>query len=264
MSLEEEVKIVQFAQGVRSEDDLLVDFGQWPERLKSKRLHKMLSLIDQVFPTEAEIEQASAPVEPNDGHILIVKNSLTKKGLRIKTGEDELENSYAVLLNLFKTAYQRQVASGADKLKKWWCRDLSRNEVVQEILVNYRTLVEAVYHHPSFRGEFASIAKLRYSSKMLMETKWQALASTEPGKQPEKYHFVNYDEMLSVVANAYPLRINEKSEEDKNAHAASVLFQALAKALSKQYALEHFEVIRLINEIVDRHLKENHNSEPYW
>ncbi|MFD1143492.1 DUF5958 family protein [Larkinella insperata] len=266
MSLEEEVMIVEFAQGIRSEGEIVRGFSQLMDDEKRKRVFKLLSLIDQVYPTDAEVEQASAHVSPNDERVLIVKRSLVKKGLRIHTGEDSLDNSYAILLNLFKTAYQRQVALGTETLKKWWHQDLSKREVVEAMLANYRSLVEEIYQHPSFRNEFASIAKLRLQDK-LRDARPPKSTPAEPSTPPEKpqhYHFVTYDEMLSALANANPVRMDGKKEDFKNGYAASMLFQSLARALSKQYHLEQTETTRLINEIVDRHLKETYNSEPYW
>ncbi|MGV3558211.1 DUF5958 family protein [Larkinella arboricola] len=247
MSLEEEVMIVEFAQGIRSEDDLFDHFRQLNDDDKTDRIFDMTRLIGELEPTNFEIEQASAnmptrsagPVEI--GVYFPRKKRLTQVSLRIDLANDVLEKSYLTLLKLFKATYQRQFVLERKNAVDWWFQDLADNNAVANILTNHRALVEEIYQHPGFRGEFASIAKLHQASQMLRAAKVQNAQSSASGT----YHFVRYEEIVTASI-----------EDNKYNYAAFMLSGSVMRALSKRYHLKPFRAVQVMQEVVGRYTRE--------
>jgi len=76
MTLEEQVALNQFGQGVRSIESLLLHFSQLSEVNKRDYLTYLSGLIWQSKPVEADIEQAIIDSLLNQNHSLILSGAI--------------------------------------------------------------------------------------------------------------------------------------------------------------------------------------------
>ncbi len=245
MSLEEEITIIQFAQGARSDSAILDDFGQLDKEKKSSSLFTLSYLLWRLKPIESDTEQA------------LVASSLEatytpcRRGLVYFTpsylADGEPEKDYKFILYLIKTAYQRRLELKRTKHPKWWYWDLSNSEIVQDILTTHRELAEKIYNNPSFRGEFISLAKLWNDRNIDSEAYIQ---NPSPERQTH-FHFITYDEMMTYHLST----LNEK-----RTRSITALRNALENGLSITYALDSDQVQRLTSEVMERHLQETYNK----
>lgn len=254
MDLEEQITFYQFGQGVHSEGDLLHWFSQLDYDAKRNRFLILDILVDQLKPTASEIDQAIADNSVKDATIIdiVFKHYRSNSGIRWMRSlpEDKIEQGYRLLLTLFKLVYQRHFASEKENFTNWRYRDLSSPEVVQAILTSHRKLVEDVYNHPSFRSEFVSIAKLWYENdrKNLASMK-EADATPEPQTH---FEFVSYDEMVSEEISLF---------DDKRIHSLVALRRSVEKALAQRYGLDDEQAMRLVLEVIERHLRETYHTD---
>ncbi|QJW90216.1 hypothetical protein HNV11_12940 [Spirosoma taeanense] len=251
MELEEEIAIVQFGQGIYSKENLLTRFSQLDEARKMSWLWYIENLLHPLKPTEAEIESLNASTASvnDDAPFLIIRFSGLKKVLRIRTSKGAIDQSYGLLLDLFKMAYQRCYSLESGGLTSWWYQDLSNSETVQQILTRHHELIDEIYNNPGFRSEFASLAKLWYQEHHGRKAK---LAEPEPVPAVQThFDFVTYNEMITGFL---------ENTIYKNSRAIWLLSDSLAKALSKQYKLEKEQARRLVWEVVERHLRKTYNT----
>ena len=253
MSLEDELVIIQFAQGLHPEADLLDSFRQLDATKQHRQLFDLLVLLKQPNLTDAEIEQANAHSSSKtvSNPLFIQHTKLIKIGLRINMAEGELENSYHIVLDLFKKAYQRCFDQEKDSSTSWIYWDLSSSETVQSILIKHKEMVADLYRNTSFRSEFASLAKLWYTNVMLKEELYR---EPDPLAEPQThFNFLSYDELTTTSIPGATI--------SKELQGIDVLLNSLRKATSIRYKLDSDQAGRLVLDVMRHHLQETHNMQ---
>lgn len=251
MSLENELVIIQFAQGIYPKADLLDSFRQLDEAKQCKQLFDVTALLRQLKLTDADIEQVNArsSSETASNPFLIQRPKLSKVGLRINMSLVELNSSYSILLDLFKDAYQRSFEQEKDYSNNWIYRDLSNDGIVQGIFMQRDIMIEDLYSSTSFRSEFISLAKLWHKDRMLKEELYR---KPEPADEPQSYvNFVSYDEVMTTSIPVAAI--------SKELRAIDILLHSLQKATSIRYKLEPDQASRLVLDVLRRHLLETYN-----
>ncbi|GAB3314827.1 hypothetical protein GCM10027299_03470 [Larkinella ripae] len=248
MSLEEEIAIVRFGQGVLSDADLRASFSPLDKERKKNQLLDLTSLVHHAKPVDADIERAIAAsgLEPTDAAVYFLKTDRLRVNRVFITPEDELDSAYLLQLHLFKIAYQRRYALEKGRLTQWWFWDLAADEVVQRILAAHQQLVDDVYQNPGYRGEFVSMVKLQLANEQQMQARFQ-----EPAPEPETHFtFLTYDDMLTAA-----FKIDQ--ENKKYSEPLFLLRHAMGKALSKKYGLDFPQELRLMQDVLERYRQEN-------
>lgn len=249
MKIEEEIRILQFAQGILSEADVLDPFSKLSEGDKFGRIHGFQFLLERVKPTEAEIERFNPSSNaPTDSRLIMFPRWTKKRGIRLKMADDEQDNSYRMLLNLFKTAYQRMYATEKDNpenMDNWWYRELSDPETVAGILARYQAMVDELYRDSGFRTEFVTMARLWHDNHASRK------AEMEEPMPEEQTHagFVTYEQMSTGFL-----------EENKKNWAFPLVHNSVARALGVRFKLNQEQAGRLLNDVLERHLRETYNT----
>ena len=255
MSLEEEIALYQFGQGVRSADDLLSRFIHLSENQQRSQFINLYCQVSDSALVDSDIEQALADcsLEASDAMYAYLNLDHFKTGSKRvvyiphteNPPDGKLEKAYEVILYLFKAAYQRRYALEKENPTKWWYWDLSNDEVAQGILTRHQALVDEVYNTPSFRSEFTSLAKLWYENKLRDQTRFKEPAS----ERQTHFGFLTYDEMVT-----------ESVDHDKHERAIWLLGRALEKAFSRRYQLDTDQARRLTFDVIERHLRETYQT----
>ena len=214
-------------------------------------------LVRQLKPIDADLDQVIANTLSTDTDIAdaVLKAYQSKLGSRRITRmvEGKFEQSYTLMLDLFKTAYQRRFALKKEKPDNWRYWNLSNPDVVQDIQIRHQALINDVYADPGFRSEFATIAKLWHEHGTLLLGRQK-----EPEPAPERqthFHFLSYDDMISESVKQF---------DDKNGHAIAVLRQSVEKALAIRHGLASGEAKRLVLDVIERHLRNTYNIGLFW
>lgn len=262
MSLDDEIALYQFGQGVRSVADLLDHFSQLDEPEKRKRFVHFYCQVAGSSLVESDIEQALTDCTLNATDPIYTYLNLH----RLATGskrviciphtanppEGNLDDPYKVLLHLFRIDYQRRFALERGNSANWRYWDLSNPEIVQGILTRHQALVEEVYTNPSFRSEFVSLAKLWNNRKTLEQARYR-----EPEPTPDRqthFDFLTYEEMVTV---------SNKLFDNEYSRSINVLLHSLNNAFSVRYKLDTEEARRLVFDVIERHLRETYHSDLY-
>ncbi len=257
MSLEEEIVLNQFGQGVRSVANLLDQFIQLEEAQQRKQFVDLYCQVWEFKLVDADVEQALADCSLKATDLIYAYLNLHRLTTGLKNviciphsanpPEGRLDKAYQLLLYLFKTDYQRRFALEKGNSTNWWYWDLSDSEISQGILTRHRELVDEIYNTPGFWSEFAVIAKRWYDDELLTQTQFQEPA---PGSQTH-FNFLTYDEVVTESVMLF---------DDKDSRAIGLLRHSLAKALSVRYRLAAEQVNRLIVDVIERHLQETYNT----
>ena len=256
MSLEEELAINQFGQGVRSVADLLDEFSQLDEDRKRKRFFFLYCQVWQSKPADSDIEQAltDCSLEATDANYVYLKFHRLKTGFNWVTWIPDTENPpegglhkpYELLLHLFKTDYQRRFELEKENPSKWWYWDLSNAEISQGILTKHQERIEEVYTDAGFRSEFATLAKLWHKNNLEKQARY-----SEPSSERQThFDFITYDELtvdLLPIGNRY-------------SPAIALVRNAVENALSIRYQLDTDLARRLTLDVIERHLQETYKS----
>ena len=252
MKLEDELLIIQCAQGHQAEVDLQNHFSQLTVRDQQRRLFDLLNMLEQFRLTDADIEQFNALSSTGNTSLPfpVTYSGKAKLGLQINMAESELENYFTVLLNLLKKAYhqsdEREKAAATD----WWFQNLSDNERVQNLLIKHEERVNELYTAPGFRSEFTSLARL-YHDKMIQ----RELANQEATSQEEvqtQFDFISYDGIM------------EKSVTygfDKTSHAIYILHNAIGRAIARKYGLDSDTSSQLVMEVLGKYYQDSYNGQ---
>ena len=251
MSLEEEIAIYQFAQGVHSDRALLDSFRQLNDDERYYRLFDLFRLVGELKAVPSDAEQAiiEGSFDPNYTPCISVSaTSRVSKFRSLYVPEGDLIQDYTFLLYLIKTAYQRRFDIDKGDPTKWWYQDLSDREVVQGILTKYDALVEELYTSPSYRSEFRCIAKLWHEYTLLREGKKHETDSAQV-----RSDFLSYDELVDEC-------VTWANEPSKFIQPMSTLRHSLEKGLAKRYKLDRGLVRKLVSAVMDRHLRETYNT----
>ena len=249
MSLDDEIAIIQFGQGVHADIELLDHFSQLDKQGKRNHLFGLYFLVERSSPVDSDLDQANIDSSPDTTAIpyLILKFKRMTRSVKLNMTEEYLEKTYTLLLTLFKTAYQRRYASEKENPAKWWYWDLSNKAIVQSILTSHQELVQAVYDTPGFRSEFASIAKLWHDRKASAHAKLP-----EPNSLIQtSFNFLTYDEMVTYSIKVF---------EDNYLRGITLLSNSVEKALSARYGLAADEARRVVLDVTNRHFQDKYDT----
>ncbi len=279
MSLEEEIEICQFGQGVYSVADMLAQLVQLDKDQQGKRFLNLYFQVWDASLVDADIEQALADCSVNAtdavyDYLHLRSLATGFKGVVCVPGTanppgGEFNKSYELLLRLFEIDYQRRFAqhlhtdqNPQTKFKidyrprfpqqetptDWRYWDLSNREIARAILTRHRELVEQVYAHPSFWSEFASIARQWHKSIFLGHTE-----SEEPTPESQThFDFLTYDELMTQAAMPF---------DSRGAYGIKLLRESLTKALAIRYGLHADQANRLVVDVIERHLRETYGAD---
>ncbi|GAB4056170.1 DUF5958 family protein [Spirosoma litoris] len=255
MSLEEEIAIVQFAQGVYLDKDLLDQFSQLSEKEKEKWFFGPLALLRRLKLTYSDIGQAitDSLLTSTDTACVALMTYLLKPGATsmanlsalINLSGDDRTKAYKLLLHVFKIAYQQRLAFEASGSTNWWYWDLSSNEVVQNLLKRHQELIHKTYINSGFRSEFVSLAKLYNDRNTMMQSSNQGsglIVQTQ-------FDFLTYDELMTecIVGNKYE-------------RGRVFLLHSLQNALTVEYRIDSDQAGRLVMAVIDQHMQETFNT----
>lgn len=259
MRLENEITLYQFAQSVRPIADLQDRFRQLDSGKQRKRfVHFYCRVHDYEF-EEADIEQALADCGLDTSDALYEYLNLHQ----LATGSTNvvcipytanppggtLDKAYTVLLHLYKTGYYRRFVFEKTDPADWTYQDLSDHAFVRELLTSHQALVEKIYENPSYRSEFASLAKLWYAEHLLAEEADHR--EQEPPETQTNFDFVTYDELVTEKALA----------TNKSWDAIGLLSNSVAKSLSIQYGLDLDKARNVMFAVIDKHAWETYHTE---
>lgn len=256
MSLEEEILINQFGQGVRSSVDVIDQFTQLDNAQQRHRFVFLYCELGESTWSESDVRQALADCSLENPEVMYNYlnfgrlTASTKRSILIPHTSNppngRLDRAYEVLLALFKIGYQRRFALENSNSNAWQYRNLSDPEVVKSIMDQHRSLVEQVYANSGYRSEFACLAKSWRDDKLSRQQQ-----ASEPTDAPQThFDFMTYDEMVTNLLAQF---------DNKNARGLSMLRHSLAQALVKQYGLSPSQANRLVFDVIERHLLDTYN-----
>ncbi|WP_080056760.1 DUF5958 family protein [Spirosoma aerolatum] len=249
MRLEDEVRVVQFAQGVGSDSELINRFRQLGKREKRIVFSDLSGFVQDLNPTEAEVDQANdlreqigieLPESVLKGHWLaIMQHILFMPG-------DHCDALNTLLLYLFRIVYQRHYPLLKGKADNWWYWDLSDQTIVESILEKHRTAIEDGYTNPSFRMEFETVARLWHQTGATAQAK---PTESESSYRPEA-GFLSYDDVLKVSLNNLVTNMSP---------GLSILLSSLTNAFSVKYQVQTEQARKIVLAVLERHLTETYN-----
>ncbi|WP_128544054.1 DUF5958 family protein [Larkinella soli] len=253
MSLEEEIELNRFGQGLVPVEDLLRQYREATEEEQSGLYSNVSFHLMDFDPDEESVRKAleEAGVAEDDHLAEMARHAYLKRKKFVKMSYpvEPSDQAYHFLLCLFRADYQQRFAAENDQSKNWWFWDLSDPKVIDAILTTRRNRVDAVYNDPGYRGEFEALAKLHYEDKRRMAAQFK---EPDPKAVPVD-KFLNYDELLTES-----LKVNKEMEKFNKPIFA--LNQALYKALSRQLGLDEKETRAIMAEVVDRHMREKYGE----
>lgn len=256
MSLEDEILINQFGQGVRSSADVLDQFNQLDTDGQRHHFFSLYCELARSTWSESDTRQALTDcslVDPEAMYAYLHLYRLTgdpRRRILVPDSSnplnDQLDRAYEVLLGLFKIGYQRRFALEKNNSSAWQYWDLSGPEVVQRIMDQHQDLVRHVYMDPSYRSEFVCLAKSWRDDKLARQQ--QALEAAD--KPHNSFNFMTYDQMVEEFITQF---------SEKSAHALRHLRHSLAQALIKQYKLSQSQGDQVVTDVIGRHLLDTYN-----
>ena len=243
MSLDEEIAVYRFGQSLHPVEEVLEHIEALGEHEKWQWLRTFYALIAQYKPVADDSDQAivSSGLDPADPACITFKDDIRTGVSRILVSADNTQ-VIRLLLYVFKQAYQRQLALRKDNPTSWRYTDLSQDKTVQNLLAKHRSLAEEIYADFSFRSEFTTLAKLWHNRRV----QGPVGVPYGSGRQAD-VSYVSYDDLVTESVNYFAT---------KNIYAASLLHRALRKGLAVRYKLDVRESLRLLTEVLERHLSE--------
>lgn len=249
MSLDEEIALYQFAQGVRPAADLVGDEGHPSEQKRTERFFDLHALIRQSKPTTADVQQAlmdssltAADIAHSFVHVGELRFDLHSV---MNLAGDDYTKAHTFLLHLLKVVYPRRATLGNPADWRYW--DLSSAAVIHNLRTKQQAVLEEVYADASYRSEFVHMAKLWYERITRLKTR-----SAEPDPEPQTHFtFMKYDEMITESIKAFT---------DKQIQGIHALSHSLEKALAKRYGFEASDLNRIIHEVIERHLRDTYHT----
>ncbi|MBN8820703.1 MULTISPECIES: DUF5958 family protein [unclassified Spirosoma] len=244
MRLEDEVRVVQFAQGVGSDSELINRFQQLGKREKVIVFSDLSGFVQDLNPTEAEVDQANGlreqigielPESVLKGHWLA-----TMQHILFMPG-DHCDALNTLLLYLFRIVYQRHYTLLKGEADNWWYWDLSDQTIVESILEKHRTAIEDGYTNPSFRMEFETVARLWNKTGATAQVE---PATVEPVTPPNPV-FLSYDQVLTVSLNNLVTYMSP---------GLSILLSSLTNAFSVKYQIPTEQARKIVLAVLERYL----------
>ncbi len=242
MSLEEEIAIYQFAQGVHSDSLLLDSFRELDKEEQFSRIFNLYHVLGRPKATPPDIEQATADGSFDPSYTPCIKPNGASSFM---APEGDMTQDYKFLLYVIKAIYQRRFDLDKDDITTWWYQDLSDQDVVQGILARHEALVEELYNSPGYRSEFRALARLQHEHRQ--ERSMQTSQPKDGFRMANKHRFVTYDEIILESA----VLIGEPS---KYMYAISILHGSLVKGLTRSYRLKQSHVMRVVAAVLERYL----------
>ncbi|GAA4462853.1 hypothetical protein GCM10023189_40090 [Nibrella saemangeumensis] len=262
MRFEEEVVLYQFGQGVRPVEDLVLIFSRLSEEEKQNQFYDLFSLVWGTKQKLSDVEQA---IDDQFGNELDSTGAELKNhrfcaalinywshpdrhrqmiwlGVPDSLPEGKYEKTYRLLLRLFKAYYQRRKAMNMETPDNWRYWDLSQPETVEELIKAHQNLVEDVYRNPEFRSDFLRLARLEYDHKQSEQARRQQPVPA----QKTRHRFATYDEVLTEFVRA----------SNYQAITRYLLYDSLQKALRERYGLTADKSMKILKEVVNRHMQE--------
>ena len=248
MSLDEEIAVYRFGQGVYPVEVVLEHVAALGEHERWQWSRTFYALIAHYKPVAGDNDQAisSSGLDPANPACITFKEDLKGGVLRVLSGSND--QIIRLLLHVFKQAYQRQLTIEKDNVTNWRYADLSEDETVQSLLANHQLLAEEIYGNPSFRSEFVSLAKLWHNRRLIGPVG----VPYGSGRQQDKVDYVSYDDLITESVSYFAT---------KNIYAALLLHRALRKGLSVRYKLAKTESLRLLTNVLERHMNETYGTD---
>jgi hypothetical protein len=244
MSLEEEIVIYQFAQGVFPVDVLLDSFRELDKDEQFSLLFNLYSFEVRRKSTPADIEQATAEGSFDPGYTPCVKPNGAST---FTVPEGDMAQDYKFLLHVFKAIYQRCFDQNKEDTTTWWYQDLSDADVVRGILARHEALVEELYNSPGYRSEFRSLAKLQHEHQLWRETNHRK----RPSETIPRGHFATYDDLINET-----ISMDINGGLDKYLKPKEILHGSLVKALTRSYRLNQRHVTRVVSDVFERYYRD--------
>lgn len=138
ISLEDQIALNQFAQSLRTTDDLLNRFSGLTLEGKRFFLLQFSGMIQQSKPVDSDIELAieESRLKPTFTPSVLLRTHRLKIGIPkiLALPGDELNKAYVLLLYIFKRSYLRRHLVEKGTPSKWWYADLSEEAFVNSLL----------------------------------------------------------------------------------------------------------------------------------
>lgn len=244
MSLEEEITLVQFAQGRHPVTELLAEYSKLDAAGRGNRLMNLTEFLAQLKPNELDNTQALAESKLDDTYSPRFFSGNKKRTITIYyfRAEEDSEKDYRYLLYLFKVMYQRLIGEKNEEAANWWLWDLSNQAMAETVLTQHQERIDNVYGDLGFQAEFVCMAKLWFDRY----TKNKASEAT-----PTYFHFLTYDEILTEYSQSWATI---------SRHPIGLLITAVQNALAKKYRLTALEANRLLMAVLERHFRVKYNT----
>lgn len=144
-SMQEEIIINQYAQGIKPIDELLEWYNSFDIEKKRSILIEIWSLANQAKVNEGDVENAriiaGLKVTHTPVRMLYSKTQPFKnRGFKVANlkGKEQVQ-AFLLILNCFAIAEQRRKSkcdAEKENCNHWWHQDLSNPKLIQEILKN--------------------------------------------------------------------------------------------------------------------------------
>jgi Family of unknown function (DUF5958) len=190
MNVDEKISVNQYAQNLRSLNELKNDFLAKNSVEKRKYLIDLTFILLQARIESSDVEKAVeiSGLKPSVTPVVKIKKAINLKGINQSTFNDviglpdnELDKIYVLFLSLYKVAYERSFKKDETSFYKWWLNDLSDIEYVHRIktLHKIQIVIRKLYNNHIEIGAIIS-AILPFSStiyeKEIIETQLQNYA----------------------------------------------------------------------------------------
>lgn len=250
MTLEAEVTLCQFGQGVFSVDDRLDAFTQLDSEQQRSQFVDLYLYVWGLELTEADVEKtlADCPLATTDplyDYLRLYRiESELDFGVVIPQSDSppggRLNEAYRVLLYLFRAVYQRLYALEKTTPTHWWYQDFTGIDVAERMLTRHRTLVDEAYHDPGYRSEFKALARLWYKRIILPMYR---TANEDPTNESDR--FLSYDEILTDSME-WATNIDDCN--------LRILRTSLEKAFRRCHSLSRDLANRLVLDVLDKYM----------
>lgn len=144
-SIQEEVILNQYAQGIKSSTELLEWYNSFDIDKKRSILIEIWSLANQARVNEEDVEDARITVGLKATHTPVrmlcsEKLPFKNRGYKLADlrGKEQIQ-AFLLILNCFAIAEQRRKSicdAEKENCNHWWHQDLSNTQLIQEILKN--------------------------------------------------------------------------------------------------------------------------------
>ncbi len=140
MQIQDEILVNQFAQGVITQEPLVIKFNNLKIENQKIFLNDLKNLIIQSKPIDIDIDEAikQSRLKPSYTPCVLIKKGVDNHHLDkiINLPDDEIAKVFILFMSLFKIAYLRRYQVEKNDPYKWWYWDLSDEKNIESILSN--------------------------------------------------------------------------------------------------------------------------------